>query len=326
MPELRPIQRKAFTLIELLVVIAIIAILIGLLLPAVQKVREAAARMQSGNNLKQIGLASHAFHDAFNGMPPSQECNYTYNWNGNAYSGTGSCINMYVSLLPYLEQDALYQQYKANTGSTVDLKVFQDPSDATMGQNSTVGLTSYLPGLGGVITYVEGTAPTNTSRTALTTSKVANTASKTSTSGVWSPAAYSYTYIGGAAQSSTSSKKLQISQIFADGASNTLLFGERVSACSSSGSALWRSAYPPSYGHYTYANGTITETGPIGFKSGVNFTNCGSFFNSYYMTTRNGSVQIVLGDGSVRGVNPNISTIASKNLFNPADGNVVNLD
>ncbi|HZZ78758.1 MAG TPA: DUF1559 domain-containing protein [Gemmataceae bacterium] len=301
--------RSGFTLIELLVVIAIIAILIALLVPAVQKVREAAARMQSANNLKQMALATHSYHDAYKGMPCGYESNYTYNWNGSYYTSSGGQYGPFVAILPYLEQGSLYTSIMAGTTPTTTPPVYINPYDGTYAkvQPSYPLATGYIPGPYQITRYVS------------------NPYSYSNSNGPWSAYSYSYTYVGGSSAGSSYSyptggvKRFSIPMIFTDGTSNTLLYSEQVSGCSSYGSTYWYQKIGPSNYFYDYGGGSTSSGGIVGVKTGQNYNNCGSYYSSYFMST--GSVlQIALADGTVRGLNPNISQAVMNSVLDPGDG------
>jgi len=167
---------SGFTLIELLVVIAIIAILIGLLLPAVQKVREAAARMKCSSSLRQLAIACHNFHDQNNRLPPGS-ANDTSPF-GNGAVGWGSSWKVYI--LPYIEQGNIYNLWQFNNnsgyvntanlnivGGNVSIPVYRCPSSPAPdrgsrgGSNPTNGLMidSYTGIAGSVIPGFVGATP-----------------------------------------------------------------------------------------------------------------------------------------------------------------------
>jgi len=134
-------RRQGFTLIELLVVIAIIAILIGLLVPAVQKVREAATRAQCMNNMKQLGVAFHNYHSASKQLPTE---------------GTTQGVSFYVRLLPYVEQTSLYNQIWPAFKTALD----NDPAKAQFNTQSPAASVTAYQNAANQVTATNGVVPT----------------------------------------------------------------------------------------------------------------------------------------------------------------------
>ena len=155
-------KRRAFTLIELLVVIVIIGILIALILPAVQQAREAARRTQCRNNMKQLGLALHNYHDVHGVLPPMRGGPDGLRW-GTAVHLRGGDFSGRVQLLPFLEQAAMYNQIDWNAAippfiqsfrpwsAEAQLGVFLCPTDIYEPQSNDLGYCSYAFSVGTTI-------------------------------------------------------------------------------------------------------------------------------------------------------------------------------
>jgi prepilin-type N-terminal cleavage/methylation domain-containing protein len=316
------LRSVGFTLIELLVVIAIIAILIALLLPAVQKVREAANRAESANNLKQIGIALHACHDAHKILPTTHGAFPTHT-NGIAWSGyTPSRFGtQQYFILPFMEQNNVYKQVTNNSyNSPAVIKTFQAPGDPS------------LPA--GGLTWGNRGA--------------------TSYSANW------HAFGGGWDEDWQIGGKARIPASFPDGTSNTIGYFERYSVCGQSGSAtgtayverIWgedgqnsgpRAAihnqnvwFVPAYWFHTNGAdppGTRPSDAPWTFFWPYRVTfqvnppsNTGACDPKRLQSFYAGGLQVLLMDGSVRNVSPGIGLDSWAYAIFPNDGQVLGND
>jgi prepilin-type N-terminal cleavage/methylation domain-containing protein/prepilin-type processing-associated H-X9-DG protein len=301
----KPRQGLAFTLIELLVVIAIIAILIGLLLPAVQKIREAAARLQCTNNLHQLGLAIHNYHDVNNALPRSRITN----------GGTWA-----VLLLPFVEQDNVYRQW--NLAQVYILQVRPPAGQESADIMRAVVKVYYCPTRRGPLLSTQGDDCSGCQITV-------TGAERPGTPGDYAPCISTdpnvITQSNGAILNDSNvgpETRGPLSRFgdVTDGLSNTLFMGEKQVRPASLG------RYDPDGDNCIY-NGDFWETsgriaGPSRLLAGPTDTsNARQRFGSYH----SGVVNFLFGDGGVRPLSISIDGTTLGRLAARNDGQVVNI-
>ncbi|WP_339735987.1 DUF1559 domain-containing protein [uncultured Gimesia sp.] len=302
-------RRQGFTLIELLVVIAIIAILIALLLPAVQQAREAARRSTCKNNLKQIGLALHNYHDTFRTFPPASVRAPT---SSGVNEWDTSMISWQARILPYMDQAPLFNKidWSATPGNTAavnieamdyELPAYRCPSDP--GNRGKTGLTGYGP-----TNYVTSTADT----------------------GGYAAGGNPFQNNGRSVMFMNSKTQLRDIE---DGSSNTMFVAECVvahpySSVNATGTTCTGTADQKRRGYswfYAREMWTWSYTTLIGPNSDLQ--ECGSSTGGTALlgarSKHVGGVHALLGDGAVRFISENVHLPTWQDLGNKADGNVI---
>ena len=285
-------HRPGFTLIELLVVIAIIAVLIALLLPAVQQAREAARRSQCKNNLKQLGLALHNYHETASTLPPGWIGGNRWGWN--------------TMILPYLDQVPLYNSLSSvGTGFGAAFTTF--PAANVLLQ-TTLSVVRCPSDIGTpLVTYAGGTS---------------TTFGRSNYPGVFGATPVGVTLLTSNGSFFQNSKR-NFSN-FTDGLSNVIFVGERhtqPAGTSEGGDTIWAGV-----GDEVIA----TESG-IRLAVGETFTPIGSSSASYgaenrltgFSSLHVGGAHFLMGDGAVRFISENVNSATYLNLASVADGVVL---
>lgn len=291
-------HRRGFTLIELLVVIAIIAVLIALLLPAVQQAREAARRTQCRNNLKQLGIALHSYHDSMNLLPPGSVFPNVFPVPATA---TSLGFGWHVFLLPHLDQGPLYGQINPNgqwpqasqmTLLQTPLAVFLCPSSPAPAINSA----RLFPGISGPAIEVA-------------------TANYVGNSGLWQGmnVTTGFIFASGAAVPLASVSQTCRFRDVTDGLSNVIFVGERtwqlpgvtyVLDCEPPNAAIWGGEITVVIRRDGLALGQFPQVGGL-VQMRLNHCNRASW---HYSSDHEGGAHFLLGDGSVRFISENIDS------------------
>jgi prepilin-type N-terminal cleavage/methylation domain-containing protein len=328
MARLEHQRPTAFSLIELLVVLAILAVLVGLLLAAVQKVREAGARAQSSNHLRQIVLAVHNCHDQYGALPPGW--GYFPGGPADPSEGGGAAAigNVFFHLLPFIEQDTLYQS-TAEPGSgppespgtyyipygptypgiaTSPIKIYQNPSDPSMsGSGTVVGSTTAAEGWG-ACGY------------AFNAQVFCTVDSQGNFDDWWACP--------------------QVPRSFSDGTSNTIVFAEKLTLCGDpagryGGANAWAEAPAEdampvfSVSRFPTAGsppGALPATGPNTHFQVQPFPSASDRCQYWVPQTARAGILVGLADGSVRNVGGSISPATWWAACTPAGGEMMDND